>query len=321
MKIDDQEFEVHEDLESVSEGWWDSVMEEDKCYSKAMERKRMPQQAARQETVILVDELKEQTDWETILDLFDREAVVSGTVVDYNKGGLLVCGDNYQGFVPISHLDEVLQLEDEQSRLERLESYVGCRLMLKVIECDESRGRVVLSERAAQSEPGQRQRLLDTLEAGSVVTGRVTNVTQFGVFVDLGGVEGLIHISELSWGRVLDPKNHAEINQLIKVLVLQVNQDQCRVSLSVKRLEPNPWVEISEHYPQGLHLVGVITEVVRFGAFARLEDGLEGLIHVSEMGPHQNSAPEDVFSAGQEVNVEVVYVDSKRQRMSLRLLD
>jgi small subunit ribosomal protein S1 len=163
-------------------------------------------------------------------------------------------------------------------------------------------------------------RLLESLTPGEQVVGRVTNITDFGVFVDLGGVEGLIHISELSWGRVIHPRNHAEINQEIKVMVLQVNQEQCRVSLSVKRLMENPWAEITSRYPSGTRLTGVITEVVKFGAFARLEDGLEGLIHVSEMGAVSHASPEEFFNKGQEVDVEVVQVDSDRQRMSLRLL-
>ena len=153
-----------------------------------------------------------------------------------------------------------------------------------------------------------------------MVSGRVTNITDFGVFVDLGGVEGLIHISELSWGRVINPRDHTSINTEIKVLVLQVNQDQCRVSLSVKRMSPNPWEEVSERYPSGECFKGVITEVVKFGAFARLEDGLEGLIHVSEMGELENITPKEYFIEGQEVKVEVVLVDSDRQRMSLRLI-
>jgi len=313
------ESDLPEEMDSVSEGWWESVMAEDSCYAQASERKKRPPLVLDEkpaETIVMAEE----TNWGLIEDMYHDEAVVTGTVVDYNKGGLLVCGDEFQGFVPISHLDEVLCLDEEEARLERLEKYLGCRLMLKVIECDESRGRVVLSERAAQSEPGQRQKLLDMLEVGKVVKGRVTNVTDFGVFVDLGGVEGLIHISELSWGRVIHPRDHATINQEIKVLVLQVNREQCRVSLSVKRLEPNPWEEITERYPAGTVLDGVITEVVKFGAFARLEDGLEGLIHVSEMGAVENVSPRDYFNEGQHVNVEVVLVDVERQRMSLRLV-
>ncbi len=303
----------------MGEGWWASVMEEDSCFNQAADRKRELSEAP----VEVKEELEagEDMDWDLIRKLYEEEAVLACTVVDFNKGGLLVCSDEFSGFVPISHLDEVLSLEDETSRLERLGKFVGCRMFLKVIECDQGRGRVVLSERAAQSEPGQRQKLLDVLREGATVTGRVTNLTDFGVFVDLGGVEGLVHISELSWGRVIHPKDHAKINEEIEVLVLSINRDQCRVSLSVKRLGPNPWEEIGNRYPVGAQVCGVITDVVKYGAFARLDDGLEGLIHVSEMGQGDNIHPEEFFDRGQEVNVEVLVVDSGRQRMSLRLLD
>jgi len=179
----------------------------------------------------------------------------------------------------------------------------------------------VLSERAAQTEPGQRQKLLDDLTIGQRVKGRVTNITDFGAFVDLGGVEGLVHISELSWGRVIHPKNHLQINDMIDVLILQVNRNQCRVSLSVKQLTSNPWDDVQQRYPKGKTLNGTITEIVKYGAFARLEDGLEGLIHVSEMGFQGNESLKSHFSEGQNVQVEVVLVDAEKQRMSLRLVN
>jgi len=307
------------DKVDIGEGWWASVMQEDDCFSQAVERKKELSEGPgenHEETVASQD-----MDWDLIQKLYEDESVFACTVVDFNKGGLLVCTEEFSGFVPISHLDEVLSLEDETSRIERLKKFVGCRMFLKVIECDQGRGRVVLSERAAQSEPGQRQKLLDVLEEGATVTGRVTNLTDFGVFVDLGGVEGLVHISELSWGRVIHPRDHANINEDIKVLVLSINREQCRVSLSVKQLAQNPWKEIGSRYPVGTHVCGVITDIVKFGAFARLDDGLEGLIHVSEMGQGENIRPEEFFNRGQEVNVEVLVVDSDRQRMSLRLVD
>jgi small subunit ribosomal protein S1 len=318
MSNKDELFE--ESIGEVSEGWWASVLEEDDCYSKAVSGSDLfidDEEVQKKKEGTKVEDI----DWKLVESLFQNETVITGTAIDFNKGGLLVCSDDLQGFVPISHLDDVLCLETEEAKLTKLENYVGCRLMLKVIECDQRRGRVVLSERAAQTEPGQRQKLLDRLEIGQKVKGRVTNITDFGVFVDLGGVEGLVHISELSWGRVMHPKNHIQINQNIEVLILQINRDQCRVSLSVKRLKPNPWVDIHERYPKGMVLVGTITEIVKYGAFARLEDGLEGLIHVSGMGFADGESIQDVVSEGQEVNVEVVLVDSDRQRMSLRLVN
>lgn len=320
--MDENEDIYKENIENVSEGWWASVMEEDACFSKAQKTKQQQEELAEDKSEqLLEDQAGDDTDWETVESLFENESVITGTVIDYNKGGLLVCGDKFQGFVPISHLDDVLTLETEDARITKLGNYVGCRLFLKVIECDQRRGRVVLSERAAQTEPGQRQKLLDDLKVGQKVKGRVTNITDFGVFVDLGGVEGLVHISELSWGRVIHPKNHLKINDMIDVLILQVNRNQCRVSLSVKQLFPNPWDDVLDRYPKGKMFNGTITEIVKYGAFARLEDGLEGLIHVSEMGAYSDEALDKVFSEGQQVQVEVVVVDAGKQRMSLRLVN
>ena len=304
-------------IDQINEGWWQSIMNEDVHAGEIVMEMNEPELIEDRPKIIMSEEI--EVDWTVVHELYHEEKIVTCNVVDYNKGGLIVCGDSFQGFVPISHMDELLAIEDDAQRELKLQEYVGCRLVLKIIECDPRRGRIVLSERAAQTEPGQRQKLLDVLEIGKVLTGRVTNVTDFGVFVDLGGVEGLVHISELSWGRVIHPSHHATINENIKVLVLQINRDQCRVSLSIKRLKANPWEEISTKYPKGVVLDGVITEIVKFGAFARLEDGLEGLIHISEMGGDGTKAPRDLFKKGQHVKVEVVLVDAERQRMSLRL--
>lgn len=313
MSKDD--FENTEEMEYLSEGWWASVMEDD-CYRKAEEKKLNPRG-----TVEDITDQKQAVyiDWNYVKELYQGEEVITGTVIDFNKGGLLVCNEHVQGFVPISHLDEVLTVE-EDARIDKLEQYVGRRLCLKVIECDQRRGRIVLSERAAQAEPGQRQKLLEEMHAGKKVTGRVTNVTDFGVFVDLGGVEGLVHISELSWGRVINPRDYAEINDILEVLVLQVNREQCRVSLSVKRTIPNPWEEVNQRYPKGKVLNAKITEIVKYGAFARLEDGLEGLIHISELDCEDSLMPKDLFMVDQDVKVEVVLVDAVRQRMSLKFI-
>ena len=315
MKNDD--FENFED-EKVGEGWWQSIMQDDG--SVAVPETEVNGQENGGKLPKSPQEVDVENDWELVNDLFQEEKKVSCDVIDFNKGGLIVNGQSFQGFVPISHMDDLLAIEDDLQREEKLKAYIGCRLFLKIIECDPRRGRIVLSERAAQTEPGQRQKLLEMLEVGKVLTGRVTNVTDFGVFVDLGGVEGLVHISELSWGRVIHPSQYASINETIEVLVLQINRDQCRVSLSIKRLKPNPWEEITTRYPQGTILDGTITEIVKFGAFARLEDGLEGLIHISEMGVDGSVTPDDLFDRGQHVKVEVVLVDPDRQRMSLRLV-
>jgi small subunit ribosomal protein S1 len=230
-----------------SEGWWASVLaEEETSAKKKHDEETQPQEKEKPAEARNVD-----IDWSYVNQLLENEEIVTSTVKDFNKGGLLVQCKKFQGFVPVSHLDDVIALEDEEGREERLKEYLDCQLRLKVIECDPHRGRIVLSQRAAQTMPGQKQKLLDDLEIGQIVSGRTTNITDFGVFVDLGGVEGLVHISELSWGRVLHPRDYACIGEEITIMILNVNKEKSRVSLSVKRLEPNPWIDIGEKYPSG----------------------------------------------------------------------
>ncbi|MGW8250214.1 MAG: 30S ribosomal protein S1, partial [Anaerolineales bacterium] len=234
-----------------------------------------------------------------------------------NRGGLLVSTDRLQGFVPVSHLVDLTK--DNLGEVDDwAEAYIGQSLKLKIIECDRERGRVVLSERAALAESGSRNQLLQHLQAGNCITGTVTNITDFGVFVDLGGVEGLIHVSEISWGRVRHPSDVVRYGETLKVYVIQVDQDRSRVALSLKRLSPNPWVTAEDRYYPGLVTEAVITSIVPFGAFARLEEGLDGLIHISEISHDNEHAPlDELFFEGQKVQVRVLHVDAINQRLGL----
>jgi small subunit ribosomal protein S1 len=241
-------------------------------------------------------------------------------VTDYNRGGLLVEGSDLHGFVPISHLVDIPGEQTDEERDHQLSKYIAGCLSLKVIECDPARGRVVFSERAALSEPGRRTELLDSLAAGVRVCGVVTNVTDFGVFVDLGGLEGLIHVSELSWGRVRHPGDVVEISDRLEVYVISIDRERLRVALSLKRMNPNPWETAEGRYLPGQIVEAVVTSVMPFGAFARLEEGLDGLIHVSEMIIEgENAKPCDVLIEGQEILVRVLHVDAARQRLGLSL--
>jgi small subunit ribosomal protein S1 len=241
-------------------------------------------------------------------------------VTGYNRGGLLVEGTDLQGFVPISHLVNMSGEKSEEERERLLSKYVRCALLLKVIECDPERGRVVFSERAALSEPGSRTQLLDALQPGERSCGSVTNITDFGVFVDLGGLEGLIHVSELSWGRVRHPSDTLKLGDRIEVYIINVDCERARVALSLKRLYPNPWETAESRYHTGQLTEATITSILPFGAFARLEEGLDGLIHISEMGlTGEHTRPADVLKEGQQVNVRVIQVDAARQRLGLSL--
>src|SRR5512140_153491 len=230
-------------MPSVDEGWWESVLAEEarhpahtpvrsavKGESRREGRPEEPQKIA--------------PNWGQVKELYQQDQIVDLKVSGCNRGGLLVEGENLYGFVPFSHLVEMAGQVDLSEREKYLETYVGRLLRLKVIECVPEDGRIVFSERAAQAEPGKRSELFHSLHAGECIQGTVTNITDFGVFVDLGGVEGLIHISELSWGRVIHPGQIVKMGQPVKVQVLELSPERCRVALSLKRLCPNPWNKI-----------------------------------------------------------------------------
>jgi len=239
----------------------------------------------------------------------------------YNRGGLLVQGEGIQGFVPISHLLDVpINLTDGEKR-QFLSEQVGRIKHLKIIECDPRQERVVLSERAATAGEGRRKKLFEELKIGDLISGTVTNVTEFGVFIDLGGVEGLAHVSELSWGRVRHPTDILKIGQVIETMVLHVSEETAKVALSLKRLLPNPWEVIVRRYNPGDVVLARITSVMRYGAFARLEEGVEGLIHISSVQlPPGVKELEKVLFTGQEVRVRILHIEVDRRRLGLSLV-
>jgi len=262
----------------------------------------------------------DKMDWEKIQEFYRNDRVIRLKVTKYNKGGVLVEEKGIRGFVPSSHLVDVPQQNAEKNRKAALSAYVGRSLLLKVIECDPQLGRLVLSERAAQANPGSRLELLDTLREGDIIQGRVTTVTNFGAFVDLGGVEGLVHISELSWGRVCHPRDVLTAGEEIQVCVLEIEPGRSRIALSLKRLTPNPWEQARSRYRLGQVTKARIRNIVSFGAFARLDDGLDGLIHVSEfqkMGHPGNLT--EILAEGQEVEVCILHIDAEHQRLGLGL--
>ncbi len=251
--------------------------------------------------------------------LYRRDEIVSLEVSGHNRGGLLVEGDGLNGFVPCSHLLDLPTEPEEEIREECLAAYIGKSLRLKIIECVPNEGRMIFSERAARAEAGKRPALFNTIQPGQKVNGEVTNVTEFGVFVDLGGVEGLIHISELSWGRVSHPNQICKLGQHVEVLVMEVAPERCRIALSLKRLTPNPWETADEHYPLNAVVPAVVTALVPYGVFARLEEGLEGLIHASEIPLPPNATIKNSLAPGQRIQVRIIQVDASRQRIGLSM--
>ncbi|NDJ78202.1 MAG: S1 RNA-binding domain-containing protein [Chloroflexi bacterium] len=261
-----------------------------------------------------------QADWEQVQQVFDADTTIELRIVGHNRGGLLVEWNSLRGFVPASQLVDFPSPNDAvQRRRDALADRVGQSVKLRVIELDREQNRLILSERAAQVQPGTRATVLNTIDEGDVCSGNVTNLCDFGVFVDLGGLEGLIHISELSWGRVGHPKDILERGDEIEVFVMSVDQDQGRVALSLKRLHPDPWQTVEERYYVDQVVEGVITNVVDFGAFACIEEGLEGLIHVSELAEGHFLHPRNVVQEGDHVKARILNIDGRARRLGLSL--
>lgn len=311
-----KENEFSFNVESFGEDWWAALMsEEEEDFHTPENQEEKPGKEPLKSPKI------DQNDWDYVRHLLEDDLVTECIAIANNRGGIMVKHEKFIGFVPVSHLLDEQPLKDESKRNKLLKRYIGQSLRVKVIECEKKRGRIVLSERAAQSAPGERQRLLETLQPEDRIKGQITNITDFGIFIDLGGVEGLAHISELSWGRVTHPGELFAIGQEQEAMILSVEMDKGRVSLSVKRLLPNPWDSVLERYPSGKSFPVTVVQVVTYGAFVRLEEGLEGLIHISEMDLIEGDTPTDILSPGEVVLAEVVTVDIERQRLSLRLKD
>ncbi len=303
----------------LDESWWEAVLAEDKEHSPPIQAQAAStaQPPAKRAAARPAADAP-GVDWELAEALFSDDGVCNLQVTGYNRGGLLVSSEGLQGFVPVSHLVELTGDRIDESVDDWADTFIGRALKLKIIECDRERGRVVFSERAALAESGSRNQLLQHLRAGICVSGAVTNITDFGVFVDLGGVEGLIHVSEISWGRVRHPSDVVHYGEQLSVYVINVDQERSRVALSLKRLHPNPWETAEKRYYPGLVTEAVITSIVPFGAFARLEEGLDGLIHISEVYQDSDIASlDEIFFEGQKVQVRVLHVDAVNQRLGL----
>jgi small subunit ribosomal protein S1 len=258
-------------------------------------------------------------EWILLKNYFDDGVVLQGRVIGCNRGGLLVRINDIVGFVPASQLSDLpRRMESEELRIE-LEQRIGQELDLKLIELDRTRNRIILSERAAAWTGGGVDARLAQLAEGDQISGRVRSICHFGAFVDLGGIDGLIHISELSWQRVAHPSEVVGVSQDVDVLVMNVDRAQRRVALSLKRLRPDPWETVEQRYAVGQFVTGVVTNVVDFGAFVRIEDGLEGLIHISELAEGTFLHPRNVVQENTTVTMRVLNIDSRNRRLGLSL--
>jgi small subunit ribosomal protein S1 len=248
--------------------------------------------------------------WKRIETAAESGEPVEGTVIEVVKGGLII-DLGVRGFLPASLVDI--------RRVPNLDEYMGTKIETKVIELNRSRNNVVLSRRAVLEEERKevRQQILDRLQPGLVVEGQISNIVDFGAFVDLDGIDGLIHISELSWSHVNHPSEILTIGDTVKVKVLDIDRDRQRISLGLKQTQEDPWQRIVDTYNVGDELEGKVTKVVTFGAFVEILDGVEGLVHISELAPHHVESPREIVHPGDEIRVKILEIDSERRRLSL----
>lgn len=257
--------------------------------------------------------------WEIARAAIEQRTSFCLPVVGANRGGLTVEWNGLLGFVPASHLKGGSHTGTTNERASALALRIGESLTLCLIEVDEDQNRLVFSERAATTGAGSPTALLQSLRPGDVCFGRILNLTSFGAFVDLGGIEGLIHVSEISWDHLEHPGDLLHTGDEVRVRVVGVNPEEGRVALSLKRMRPNPWEGVESRYRVGQIVDGDITGVVSFGAFVRLEEGLEGLIHVSELVQGSVTHPRQVVCEGDRVRVRVLAIDTHKRRLGLSL--
>lgn len=270
--------------------------------------------------VLSLDKARQEKSWRRLQQQFEAGEVLQARVINYNKGGVLVNLDGVRGFVPASQVSGISRGSDSQKQSD-MAKLVGSTLTLKIIEINRARNRLILSERQAVQEvrEARKDEILDTLREGDVREGTVTSITDFGAFVDIGGADGLVHLSEISWSRVKHPGEVLKVGDKVKVYVLNIDSDRKRIALSIKRTQEEPWQTISGRYELGQLVEATITQLASFGAFARLEDGVEGLIHVSEMGDGRIQHPREVVKEGDTVPVRIIRIDPARKRIGLSM--
>ncbi|MGI8690201.1 MAG: 30S ribosomal protein S1 [Thermomicrobiales bacterium] len=270
--------------------------------------------------VLSIDRARQEKSWRVLQQKYEASEVIEAIVKNYNKGGLLVDLDGVRGFVPASQVTEI-RGGDEASKQGDMARLIGMSIPLKVIEINRHRNRLILSERQAIQErrDAMKERLIGTLKEGEVRKGRVSSICDFGAFVDIGGADGLVHLSELSWSRVRHPSEVLKVGEEVEVYVLGINEDERKIALSLKRTQAEPWTRVAAQYEVGQLVKGTITQLANFGAFARIQDGIEGLIHVSELSDDRVAHPRNVVKEGDEMTLRIIRIDPQRRRMGLSL--
>ncbi len=270
--------------------------------------------------VVSINRARQEKSWRRLQEIHEANQVIEAEVTNYNKGGLLVNLDGVRGFVPASQVSEI-RGGDEASKQADMARLIGTTLPLKVIEINRHRNRLILSERQAIQERRDvmKERLIAELKEGEVRQGKVSSICDFGAFVDIGGADGLVHLSELSWSRVRHPSEVLKVGQEVEVYVLGINAQEKKIALSIKRTQAEPWSRVAANYEVGQLVRGTVTQLANFGAFARIEDGIEGLIHVSELADERISHPKQAVQEGQDLLLRIIRIDPQRRRMGLSL--
>jgi len=265
---------------------------------------------------------QEQLSWENVEKLLSSEDVIESKIIGFNKGGLIAGVEGLRGFVPSSQISAMRRSQSTgETPEQRWQKMIGQPITVRVIEVDRERRRLILSERAASTESRQsiKERVIEELEEGKVYTGRVTSLANFGAFININGADGLVHLSELSWDHIEHPREVLEVGQEVKVKVINVDRDKKRIGLSVRALQSDPWKSRVEKYSVGQLVEGVITRLTKFGAFARLEGDIEGLIHISEIAEHRIEHPKEVLKEGEVKSLRVIRIDPEQHRIGLSL--
>lgn len=270
-------------------------------------------------SVLSIDRARGEQGWRILEKAMEASETVKGRIIGSNRGGAVVESEGVQGFIPLSQLvgsaRDLYVPGGEQPK----EGFVGMQVEFKIIELNRRRNRAIFSERAAMQawKQIQKLKLVQELQEGETRRGRVAGISNFGAFVDLGGADGLIHISELSWQPVKSPDEVVKAGQEIDVYVLKVDRENLKIALSLRRLQPEPWDEIQKKYQVGQIVKGTITKLANFGAFARLEGGIEGLVHISELSNQQIKHPKEVVQEGTELELKIIRIEPERRRLGL----
>ena len=274
-------------------------------------------------TILLsVDRAKGEQGWRVLERAMEDDKNMFGNIIAINKGGAVVESEGIQGFIPLSQLigksRELYMSEDEENK----EGLIGMKVEFKITELNRRRNRAIFSERAASEAMKLKIKAqkIHELNVGDIVDGKVLGTSSFGVFVDLDGADGLVHISELSWDTVVDPENFVNVGESIKVKVINIEKETLRIALSKKRLDPEPWETLGSKISLGDVYKGRITKITNFGAFARIEGGLEGLVHISEISNSDIEDPSQVLSEGEELDLKIIRIDNEKRRLALSVL-